>query len=42
MYNYLEKIEYPKILNILSNYAITYLGKEKCINLKPSNNKEAV
>ena len=31
MRNYLEKIEYPKILNILSAYALTYIGKEKCV-----------
>ena len=37
MKNYLEKLEYPKILNILSNYASTYLGKEKCLYLIPSN-----
>lgn len=42
MYNYLEKLEYSKILSILSNYAITYIGKNKCLNLKPSNNKETV
>lgn len=39
---YLEKLEYPKILNILSNYALTYLGKEKCLNLIPSNNIDTV
>lgn len=42
MKNYLEKLEYPKILNILSNYASTYLGKEKCLNLIPSNNIDTV
>lgn len=42
MNNYLEKLEYHKILNKLSNYAITYLGKEQCLNLTPSNNKEEV
>ena len=28
MNNYLEKLEYNKILEKLSNYAITYLGKK--------------
>ena len=42
MNNYLKKLEYPKILDILSNYATTYLGKEKCLNLEPSSNKDTV
>ena len=42
MNNYLEKLEYNKILDKLSNYAITYLGKALCLNLLPSNNKEEV
>ncbi len=42
MNNYLEKLEYNKILNKLSNYAITYLGKELCLNLTPCDNKEQV
>ena len=42
MNNYLDKLEYPKILNILSQYAITYIGKEKCLNLIPLNNKDEV
>ena len=42
MYNYLEKLEYSKILSILSNYAITYIGKEKCLALKPSNDEANV
>lgn len=42
MRNYLEKIEYPKILNILSAYALTYIGKEKCATLTPSKNKNDV
>lgn len=33
--NYLEKLEYPKILECLSTYSITYLGKEQCHHLKP-------
>ena len=39
MNNYLEKLEYYKILNELSKYAITYLGEKICLNLIPSNNK---
>lgn len=39
MNNYLEKLEYYKILNELSKYATTYLGKKVCLNLIPSNNK---
>ena len=42
MNNYLEKLEYNKILEKLSSYAITYLGKTLCLNLLPSNNKEEV
>ena len=42
MNNYLEKLEYNKILEKLSSYAITYLGKNLCLNLFPSNNKEEV
>ena len=42
MNNYLEKLEYNKILNILSNYATTYLGQRLCLNLLPSNNVEYV
>lgn len=32
----LEKLEYPIILNKLSSHASTYLGKELCLNTKPS------
>ena len=39
---YLDKLEYTKILNKLSNYAHTYIGKNMCKNLIPSNNKENV
>lgn len=42
MNTYLEKLEYNKILDKLSNYAVTYLGKEQCLKLLPSNNKEKV
>ena len=37
---YLEKLEYNKILEILSTFSKTYIGKEKCLNLKPSKNVE--
>lgn len=42
MKSYLEKLEYNIILNNLSNYAVTYLGKSLCMELYPSNNKETV
>ena len=42
MNNYLEKLEYNKILEKLSNYAITYLGKTASLALLPSNNKNQV
>lgn len=34
--NYLNKLEYNKILELLANYSVTYLGKELCLNLLPS------
>ena len=42
MNNYLEKLEYNKILEKLSSYAITYLGKNLYLKLLPSSNKEEV
>ena len=42
MNNYLEKLEYNKILEKLSNYAVTYLGKELCLNLHPYNDNKDV
>lgn len=42
MNSYLDKLEYNIILNKLSNYAVTYLGKSLCMELYPSNNKETV
>ena len=42
MNNYLEKLEYNKILNILSTYSVTYLGKTLCLELLPSNDKRQV
>ena len=35
---YLNKLEYNKILDELESFAKTYIGKEKCKNLIPSNN----
>lgn len=40
--NYLEKLEYNTIKNILSTFACTYIGKDLCLNLYPSSNKESV
>lgn len=42
MNNYLEKLEYNKILEKLLNYTITYLGKNASLALLPSNNKNQV
>ena len=36
--NYLEKLEYNKILDILSNFCVTNQGKEICLKLLPANN----
>ena len=34
----LTKLEFNKILDILSTYCKTYIGKELCLSLLPSNN----
>lgn len=39
---YLEKLEFNKIKEILSNYAITYIGKEYALDLFPMNNKKEI
>ena len=39
---YLEKLEYNKIIEKLSNYCITYIGKDYAYKLQPSNNKKDV
>lgn len=39
---YLDKIEFNKITEILKGFAITSKGKELCINLLPSNNRDTV
>lgn len=36
---YLNKLEYNKILDILSNYCSTYIGKNYVLTLLPSSNK---
>ena len=38
---YLDKLEYTKILNKLSNYAHTYIGKNMCKNLIKKTSKKA-
>ena len=35
---YLDKLEYNKVLEILSTFAKTYIGIEKCKNMLPSDN----
>ena len=40
--NYLEKLEFNKILGILSTFCTTYLGKALCKNLRPSKNLDTV
>lgn len=40
--NYLKKLEYNKIIEILSTYCNTYIGKLKCSTLIPYNDKEVV
>lgn len=36
---YLNKLEYNKILDILSSFCKTYIGKDICFNLLPSTDK---
>src|SRR5574344_819077 len=38
----LLKLEYNKIIEILSNYCITYIGKEKCNGLIPENKQTRI
>ena len=42
MQNYLNKLEYDKILTLLSANSKTYLGKELCLDLKPTTSKDKV
>ena len=39
---YLEKLEFNKIKNILSEFAISENGKEMCLNLEPYSNKDKI
>ena len=39
---YLEKIEFNKIIEILSSFAVTDVGKQYCMSLLPEINKEKV
>lgn len=39
---FLEKLEFNKIIDKLSNFAITSLGKKNCYNLIPNTNSEKV
>lgn len=40
--NYLEKLEFNKIIEQLSNFSITYVGKNMISDLFPSNNSDIV
>ena len=42
MNNNLKKLEFDKILNILSGYCKTYIGKNFATELRPSQDKETV
>lgn len=42
LHKYLEKLEYPKILQQVSNYCHTYLGREYILTFVPSFSKEQV
>ena len=42
MYTYLEKLEFYKILDSLSNFCVTYKGKELSLNLLPKDNQAKV
>lgn len=42
MNNNLEKLEFYKILNLLSHHCTTYIGKEMARNLSPSNSIDTV
>ena len=41
-FKFIEKLEYSKILNILSSFCVTDFGKNLCNNLKPSSDKDLV
>lgn len=39
---YLQKLEFNKILEILSNYCITYIGKNMAMELFPRHDSNTV
>ena len=39
---YLNKLEYNKILDLVSNYCSTYIGKDFVSKLMPLNNKDLI
>ena len=40
--NYLKKLEFDQVLQKLSEYCHTYIGKEKALELEPSSDKDLV
>ena len=40
--NYLKKLEFDQVLQKLTEYCHTYIGKEKALELKPSSDKDYV
>ncbi len=40
--NFLEKLEFNKIVETLSNFCVTYIGKNKALELLPQNNQDTV
>ena len=38
----INTLEFDKIINILSDFAVTYLGKNKCLKLLPINNIDTI
>lgn len=40
--NYLNKLEFYKILEIVANFSTTYIGKDLILNLKPKFTKSEV
>jgi len=40
--NSIKILEFDKIVNILSKFACTYIGKEKCLTLLPTNDIDAI
>jgi len=42
MKKYIEKLEFNKVLDVLSNFCVTHIGKNLVKSLEPSNDKEIV